>query len=356
MRLFRSLFWLLTGLVSGAGATVWLMQKGQAPAAAPASRAPVPAPQPPATPGAPPPPLPARAAPPAAIGRVPTTGSIPGASVPGASAASSPEAPPVASAGTSAGAPVHEPQSAALESTQQPVGQPEPQPSEAAHVEELQQWKTLARGVQGELKQVESSLATLRDELTAVQGWQARTPNLVRLGQSLAKLPAPKAKAADAAIAAGRFPAVSAGCQDLSSVVGIGEIFEQRLYEAGIGTFWELANLSEAEFRQIVRISGWQQSSIDFESIQVQALRFAQESNTVGLLWEGDQPDDLARIKGIGKVFEQRLYDAGIRTYRALAAASEEDLAAILGPQVIHPQLSQWIRQAEALAAGGPKG
>jgi predicted flap endonuclease-1-like 5' DNA nuclease len=228
--------------------------------------------------------------------------------------------------------------------------------AEAANVEELQQWKTLARGVQGELKEMESSLSALRDELAAVQGWQARTPNLVRLGQSLAKLPAPKAKAADAAIAAGRFPAVSAGCQDLSSIVGIGEVFEQRLYEAGIGTFWEVANLSEAEFRQIVRISNWQQSSIDFEGIQVQALRFAQEGNTVGLLWEGDQPDDLARIKGIGKVFEQKLYDGGIRTYRALAAASEEDLAVILGSQVIHPQLSQWIRQAEALAAGGPKG
>jgi predicted flap endonuclease-1-like 5' DNA nuclease len=349
MKLFRSLFWLFTGLVGGAGATAWLMQKGQAPA------------KPSGAPVAPPPPLAAgaRSVPPAAVGRAPTPVSAPGASVsappaapsttiPAASSPASPVASPAAQPG--------EPLVVANETAQPPMAPSATPPAEAANVEELQQWKTLARGVQGELKEMESSLTTLRDELAAVQGWQARTPNLVRLGQSLAKLPAPKAKAADAAIAAGRFPAVSAGCQDLSSIVGIGEIFEQRLYEAGIGTFWEVANLSEAEFRQIVRVTGWQQGSIDFEGIQVQALRFAQEGNTVGLLWEGDQPDDLARIKGIGKVFEQKLYDGGIRTYRALAAATEEDLAAILGSQVVHPQLSQWIRQAEALAAGGPKG
>ena len=129
---------------------------------------------------------------------------------------------------------------------------------------------------------------------------------------------------------------------------GIGETYEQRLYTAGVGTFWELANLNDAELRQILHISDLQMHTTDFADIRLQARQLAIDTNTAGLLWEGEVPDDFARIKGIGKIYEQRLYDAGIRTYRALAASKVEDLAAILGPQVFHPQINQWITQAQA--------
>ena len=214
--------------------------------------------------------------------------------------------------------------------------------------QELDEWKRRAQTVQSQLKDVEGSLLSLRGELNAVQGWQAKTPSLVRLGQSLARLPANKAAAADAAIAAGRFPTVSLDCQDLSLIDGIGETYEQRLYTAGVGTFWELANLNDAELRQILHISDLQMHTTDFADIRLQARQLAIDTNTAGLLWEGEVPDDFARIKGIGKIYEQRLYDAGIRTYRALAASKVEDLAAILGPQVFHPQINQWITQAQA--------
>jgi predicted flap endonuclease-1-like 5' DNA nuclease len=187
-----------------------------------------------------------------------------------------------------------------------------------------------------------------------VQGWQAKAPSLVRLGQSLAKLPPYKAAAADAAIAAGKFPTVSLDCQDLSIIDGIGETYEQRLYGAGVGTFWELANLSDADLRQILRLSDWQLRSIDFADIRLQARQLAVDTNSIGLLWDGETPDDFSRIKGIGQVYEQRLYEAGIRTYRALAAAKPEDIAAILGPQVFHPQIAQWLTQAQTLAAPPP--
>jgi predicted flap endonuclease-1-like 5' DNA nuclease len=216
--------------------------------------------------------------------------------------------------------------------------------------QELEEWKQRAQTIQAQLKDVEGSLTGLRGELNAVQGWQAKTPSLVRLGQSLARLPAPKPAAADAAIAAGRFPTVSLSCQDLSMIDGIGETYEQRLYTAGVGTFWELAHLNDAELRQILHISDLQMHTTDFSDIRLQARQLAIDTNTEGLLWEGEVPDDFARIKGIGKVYEQRLYDAGIRTYRALAASKVEDLAAILGPQVFHPQINQWISQAQALA------
>jgi predicted flap endonuclease-1-like 5' DNA nuclease len=216
---------------------------------------------------------------------------------------------------------------------------------------DLEEWKRLAKDVQAQLQEADGALAGLRGELAAVKGWQAKTPSLVRLGQSLATLPPHKVAAADAAIGAGCFPTVSADCQDLSIIDGIGETYEQRLYAAGIGTFWELAYLSDTALKEILRLSDWQMRSIDFADIRLQAQQLAIDTNAKGLLWDGETPDDFARIKGIGKVYEQRLYERGILTYRALATEKVETLNAILGPQVFPAQIEQWIRQAAALAA-----
>jgi predicted flap endonuclease-1-like 5' DNA nuclease len=288
---FRYLLWLLSGFLGGAGAAAWLLQK-EPPKAAPTTRMPVPA-------------------------------------------------VPVAMPGVPA-----ETKSAGL-SPNTPVDSPADSP---ANAQERQVWQQRAQSVQVQLKEVETSLTSLREELSAVQDWQAKMPSLVRLGQSLARLPAYKAAAADAAIAAGRFPAVTLDCQDLSLIDGIGETYEQRLYGAGVGTFWELASLSDAELRLILRLSELQMHATDFADIRLQARQLAVDTNSTGLLWDGDAPDDFSRIKGIGHIYEQRLYDAGIRTYRALAAAKAEDLAAILGPQVFQPQINQWIAQAQALS------
>ena len=216
---------------------------------------------------------------------------------------------------------------------------------------ELEQWKQRAQTVQAQLKEVEGSLLTLRDELAAVQGWQARTPSLVRLGQSLALLPAHKAAAADAAIGAMRFPTVSPNCQKLSIINGIGEIFEQRLYNAGIGSYWEVAHLSDDDFQKMLRLTEWQLTAVDLDDLRAQARQLAEKTGTVGTLWEGETPDDFEQIAGIGKRFEHRLYAAGIRTYRALAACTEEDLAAIIGTQVVQPDFKRWIARASELSA-----
>ncbi len=220
-----------------------------------------------------------------------------------------------------------------------------------ANLAELEQWKTRAQTVQTQLKDVEASLTALRSEMTTVQGWQAKTPALVRLGQSLARLPANKAAAADAAIAAGCFPAVSSDCQDLATIDGIGLVYEQRLYDAGVGSFWEVAHISDDGFKRMLRLSDWQHNTIDLDDIRAQARQLALDTATVGHLWEGETPDDFERINGIGKVYEQRLYAAGIRTYRALAAAKVDDLATIIGRQIVQPDLHAWISQAQALLA-----
>ncbi len=46
----------------------------------------------------------------------------------------------------------------------------------------------------------------------------------------------------------------------------------------------------------------------------------------------GRSGDDFRKIEGIGRVFEQRLWDAGIFTYNDLARRTPEEIAAVLAP------------------------
>jgi predicted flap endonuclease-1-like 5' DNA nuclease len=202
------------------------------------------------------------------------------------------------------------------------------------------------------VEQTQDDLASLRGELTAGTAWQAKVPSLTLLGQSLARLPGYKALAADAAINADRLPIVRTAFQDLATVHGIGVAYEQRLYNAGVGTYWELAHLSDDDFVSMLQLGDLQRKVIDLDAIRGDARRLAVEADAVGVLWEGETPDDFEPIPGIGKVFEQRLYDAGIRSYRTLAAATVEDLAAICQAHTpVAPDFAAWIEQAKTLNA-----
>lgn len=65
-------------------------------------------------------------------------------------------------------------------------------------------------------------------------------------------------------------------------------------------------------------------------------------------------PQPLTPIRGIGPVFEQRLYAAGIQSYAALAAATPEQLAQIVNaPKPSQPDYTAWIAEASRLAGSG---
>jgi uncharacterized RDD family membrane protein YckC/predicted flap endonuclease-1-like 5' DNA nuclease len=145
-------------------------------------------------------------------------------------------------------------------------------------------------------------------------------PALDQLEGQLATLPAFKAGVIDAAFAAHVIPQIVATPEDLTAIRGIGPVFEQRLYHAGVGVFWEVAALDEAALRDILALTELQQMQVDLAAIRADARRLASERGSVGWLWQGQPPDDFEPIVGIGPVFEQRLYAAGIRTYAALAA------------------------------------
>src|SRR5262252_5794300 len=64
--------------------------------------------------------------------------------------------------------------------------------------------------------------------------------------------------------------------------------------------------------------------------------------------------DDFRKIDGIGRVFEQRLWDAGIFTYDDLARRTPEEIAAVLAPMAgISPE--RIASQARELAESPPE-
>lgn len=137
--------------------------------------------------------------------------------------------------------------------------------------------------------------------------------------------------------------------QDLSAVDGIGIVFEQRLYDAGIGSYWSLAELPDDELGTFLDAH----TGVDLEAIKSSAMRLAVETDSQGRVWSGSPPDDFDALAGIGEVYERRLYEAGICTYEALAATSPERLAEICqAPPMQTPDYAAWVSTAADLAAG----
>jgi predicted flap endonuclease-1-like 5' DNA nuclease len=133
--------------------------------------------------------------------------------------------------------------------------------------------------------------------------------------------------------------------QDLEPVKGIGRVYEQRLYAVGVGTYWELGMLPEEELAAILEVQNFQ--DVDLTEIKADAMRLARETDTMGQMWDGSEPDDFEPLEGIGPVLEGRLYAAGICTFAALAATSAERLAEICkAPAFSRPNYARWIEQA----------
>lgn len=143
--------------------------------------------------------------------------------------------------------------------------------------------------------------------------------------------------------------------QDLSAVPGIGPVFEERLYAAGIGSYWSLADLPVEELSTILDAQAFQ--GVDLGVIKAAAMQLAAESNSLGRAWDGTPPDDFDGLPEIGEVYERRLYEAGICTYEAMAATTPERLAEICkAPAMRTPDYAAWITTAAELSAVGRSG
>ena len=143
--------------------------------------------------------------------------------------------------------------------------------------------------------------------------------------------------------------------QDLSAVSGIGPVYEERLYAAGIGTYWSLAELPIEELARILELKSFQ--DVDLTAISTAAMTIAAETNSLGRGWDGTSPDDFDGLPEIGEVYERRLYEAGICTYEAMAATTPEQLAAICkAPPMRTPNYAAWIATAAELSAAKRSG
>jgi predicted flap endonuclease-1-like 5' DNA nuclease len=123
----------------------------------------------------------------------------------------------------------------------------------------------------------------------------------------------------------------------LVDIDGVGPVYAERLKRAGIVSFWQLANMTPEQVREVIGPEEWQK--VDAASWIAQAKAMA-------------SPDRLEDITGIGVVFARRLNEAGIYTFAQLAGQTPERLWKIIKPeswQKIEPE--KWIAEAGEFAA-----
>lgn len=139
--------------------------------------------------------------------------------------------------------------------------------------------------------------------------------------------------------------------QDLSAVEGVGTVYEDRLYDAGIGSYWELAETSASDLAAILGFQTFQEENL--AAMKASAMQMAVQTNSLGRSWDGTSPDNFEVLEGLGEVYERRLYEAGICTFEALAAATPEQLAEICkAPSMRTPDYNTWITiAAEQIAS-----
>lgn len=137
----------------------------------------------------------------------------------------------------------------------------------------------------------------------------------------------------------------------LSDIRGIGDVYEQRLYEAGIFTWHELGQVDVDTLRAVTKALPTSQP----ESWIEQARQLAAENGRIGATYTGPVPSDLTRIPGIDQVFEQELVRAGIVTFAQLAQTTAPELAAIIPAHRLDDAIDfpAWIREARELQTKG---
>ncbi len=216
----------------------------------------------------------------------------------------------------------------------------------------LDEARMQAAALAEQLQRQGAELAALETRLAETTALLDAAPAVAEVTQWLAELPPAKRVAANAAIREGALPYKTPRPQKLAEIVGIGKVFEQRLYDAGMGTFWEVSQIDDEYAQTALDITDWQMMRLDLDEVRRDALRLAQETNTVGAIWEKLEVDDFEVIEGIGPVFERRLYEAGLHRYADLANATVEQLDAICrAPKLRTPDYAAWIAQAQQLAA-----
>jgi len=222
--------------------------------------------------------------------------------------------------------------------------------AEKASVEETLQRQL--EEAQVKLQEQDASLIGMRRQLDYEAEWQRKSPFLAGLVQKLNKWSGFKAAAASSALEEQVIPKTVRLPENLTDVTHIGKTYADRLNDADVGTHWELAFVPDEDLAKILKLNELQLLGMDFAEVRASARQIAVESGAVGYMWERGEYDDFEPIKGIGKVMERRLYNAGITTYAQLAELTPEQLHEICQPKPpLRPKFDSWIEQARELLA-----
>ncbi len=152
-----------------------------------------------------------------------------------------------------------------------------------------------------------------------------------------------------------RAEVVPEGHDPLGVIEGVGTAYQQKLWEAGIKTFADLARTPEARLREVIG------RDLEFDEWIVEARRFVRgvyKLSRATARGSRRKADDLTRIEGIGPKMRDALVAAGITTFEDLEAATEGQLRAAIeaAGMSFAPSLATWSRQAAYLVRGDEAG
>lgn len=134
----------------------------------------------------------------------------------------------------------------------------------------------------------------------------------------------------------------------LIDIDGIGPAYEQRLFAANIMTFDQLAGLSPDQVRRIVEPDRWQE--VELSACEAW-IADARQRATTQPLYIASTRDPLIDIDGIGPVYEQKLFSAGVTTFEQLAQMTPAQVRAIIKPEGWqNVDFAAWIAAAAEFA------
>jgi predicted flap endonuclease-1-like 5' DNA nuclease len=154
---------------------------------------------------------------------------------------------------------------------------------------------------------------------------------------------------------AGRgLPGATTGNDPLIEIDGIGPAYDQRLRAAGVTTFAGLAAMTVDELAAIIQAPAWRKT--DYADWIAQA-RAAVEHGVEALAQQPAmrslQPDNLTLLAEVGEKTADALRAAGFYSFASLAAASPQELAAIVESAGLPGgDYAAWIQEAAERTTG----
>lgn len=142
---------------------------------------------------------------------------------------------------------------------------------------------------------------------------------------------------------------------DLTRLEGIGPTYAARLCEHGIATFARLAETDEATLAELVQAPAWRRPNFADWIAQARLAAAGDETGLAELqaVLFSRQHDKLTLIDGLGPKYAAALQAAGIDSFAVLAAATPEQVAAIVSEAGLRSaNFSAWIDEAALRAAG----